>query len=108
VRRRIQSFDSQGPVHFSIVEEDAERETRVHWEPWFDRDSDGRWLVCAVNHRDADHNAELDHADDMGSIVVRHSQVAAFIDMLALLVIDPGEFRDEPRIEDHAQMNTAR
>ncbi len=94
---RIRTFGVDGVLPFAIVEEGAGQAKRVRRELWFDRDIDGRWLVCAVGQREGAHDGEADQPDDVGAIVVSDPHVSSFIDMLAQLVTDPAQFRDEPR-----------
>ncbi len=100
MQSRIRTFGVAGALPFSIMEDGANQAIKVRRELWFDRDIDGRWLVCAVRLRDDAHNGEADQLDDVGAIVVADPRVSAFINMLAQLVTDPAQFRDEPRLGD--------
>lgn len=100
MQSRIRTFGVDGVLPFSIVEEGADHPKRVRRELWFDRDIDGRWLVCAVSQREGAHDGDSEQPDDVGAIVVADPRVGAFIDMLAQLVTDPARFRDEPRLGD--------
>lgn len=95
MRPRIHAFGSRGLVPFFIAEGDTERQARVARELWFDRDIDGRWLVCAVK---PDHPATQGHDDahNLGAIVITDPQAIAFIELLGELVADPAQFGHEP------------
>jgi hypothetical protein len=56
---------------------------------WFDRDIDGRWIVCVPVS-----NASDDQG--IGAIVVRDETVGAFIELLGKLIAEPEKFVDEP------------
>ncbi len=99
---RIRTFGAAGMLPFSIDEDGDNARQTVQRELWFDRDLDGRWLVCAAMHREPRLDGEGDDTDDVGAIVVTNAQIAAFIDMLADLVKDPAQFRDEPRIDERS------
>jgi hypothetical protein len=95
-------------VPFFMAEGNADRQTRIAREFWFDRDIDGRWLVCAVKP-DVQH-PRVDGGDtyNLGAIVVTDSQVIAFIEMLGELIADPAQFGEEPTFvafpqDDHEQ-----
>ena len=97
MQSRIRTFGVEGAPPFSIVEEGADQPILVRRELWFDRDIDGRWLVCAVDRRRSADDADCDQSEDVGAIVVIDPRVRAFIDMLAELVTHPAQFRDDPR-----------
>jgi hypothetical protein len=72
-----------------LLENGHKEELWFERELWFDRDIDGRWLVGVTDpHTPGD--------EDTGAIVVKDETVAAFIELLGKLVIQPETFADEP------------
>ncbi len=100
MQSRIRTFGVDGALPFSIVEEGANQPITVNRELWFDRDIDGRWLVCAVRQRGGESDGAGDQLEEVGAIVGTDPQIGAFIDLLAQLVTEPAQFRDEPRFGD--------
>ena len=98
----IRMFGTSGPLPLAIVPTHASEPVQVTRELWFDQDTDGRWLVVAVNHDTARHNGFGEQREELGSIVVTDPRVVAFIEMLADLVVEPARFEDEPRFGDDA------
>ncbi len=96
---RIRSFGSHGLLPFAITEEETDHITQQHRELWFERDIDGRWLVCAATHRADGLDRDGDPAEAVGAIVVKDPHVIAFIEMLGELVTDPARFRHEPVLD---------
>ncbi len=87
----IRTFGPTGITSISFVDTTSDRSVSVRRELWFDQDTDGRWLVCAVRA-----DGERNHAD-MGSLVVTDPRVTDFIETMARLIADPDQFADEPR-----------
>ncbi len=84
-----------GTTQGQVTIEDGHSETwNISRDVWFDRDINGRWLVWA-GHHDARPVGESEQ-DEIGAIVVKDPQVAAFIKMLGQLIADPAKFREEP------------
>jgi hypothetical protein len=99
MRRVIKGFGGDGSHEIHIRTDQGERTLWVKRDLWFDRDDDKSWIAW-VQHRswsDDDPPAEGEgEAATLGSIVVTHPAVVAFIDQLGELLIDPSRFRDEP------------
>ncbi len=87
----VRIFGSTGVVSLTIEEVDPARSIAIFRELWFDQDTDGRWLVCAMR-ADGDRRRA-----DIGSLVVTDPRVADFIETMANLIADPDQFTDEPR-----------
>ena len=97
---RIDAFGGDGAheIHFGTGEHD-----HTQWltrDLWFDRDIDGKWIVWAQSKLPASQDAVDDEDSDIGSIIVTHPAVIAFIDQLGALLVDPGKFSHEPRFDE--------
>lgn len=96
MERSIRFFG--GTTQGEVTIENGHTETwSISRDVWFDRDIDGRWLVWAGRHES---NPRVGGEDDeIGAIIVKDPQVAAFIDMLGELIANPAKFHHEPTFE---------
>jgi hypothetical protein len=92
----IRFFGQTGPHQVIIDDHGTATSLVIRRDLWFDRDVDGRWLIWAKREAQAALNGEGDRPEAVGAIVVRDATAIALIDELAQLLVDPGQFRDEP------------
>jgi hypothetical protein len=107
--KAIAGFGGDGAHEVHVRTDQGEQTVWVKRDLWFDRDDDTSWVVWA-QHRawDTDQPPAEDEATSLGSIVVTHPAVMAFIDQLGQLLVDPARFSDEPEFaEDPARSDTA-
>jgi hypothetical protein len=99
----IEAFGGEGAheVRFGTVQ--GEQSVYVRRDLWFDRDDARSWVVWA-QHRAWEHDdtpADGDaEAASLGSIVVTHPEVMAFIDQPGELLVDPARFRHAPEFAE--------
>jgi hypothetical protein len=108
--KSILGFGGDGPHEVHIRTDQGERTLWVKRDLWFDRDDDKNWIAW-VQHRSWDDDDpptdDEGEAATLGSIVVTHPAVMAFIDQLGELLIDPQEFRDEPEFAEPRALRPA-
>jgi hypothetical protein len=100
VSEPIDAFGGDGAHEVRYRTEQGEQSVYVRRDLWFDRDDSRSWIVWAQHHAwdrdDPPADGDIDAAS-LGSIVVTHPDVMAFIDQLGELLVDPGRFRHGAR-----------
>jgi hypothetical protein len=96
----IEAFGGDGAHEVRFGTDHGDQTVWVKRDLWFDRDDAQNWVVWAQERPwGADHPpAEREVA--LGSIVVTHPAVMAFIDQLGELLVNPARFRHEPRFAE--------
>ena len=92
----IRLFGQTGPHQIIVDDHGHATSLVIRRDLWFDHDVDGRWLIWAKREAQAALDGEGDLPEAVGAIVVRDATAIALIDQLAQLLVDPGQFRDEP------------
>ena len=93
----IESFGGDGPHEVRFGTGEGEQTVWVKRDVWFDRNDGESWLVWAQVRSWAGDELPTDaEADSLGSIVVTHPAVMAFIDELGELLVNPARFGHEP------------
>ena len=94
----IEAFGGDGPHEVRFGTGEAAQTVWVKRDLWFDRDDADNWMVWAqVRSWAGDELPTGQEAESLGSIVVTHPAVMAFLDQLGQLLVNPARFRHEPR-----------
>jgi hypothetical protein len=99
----IESFGGEGAHEVQFRTADGLDTTWVKRDLWFDRTDGQSWLVWAQVRSWAGDALPTDQdAELLGSIVVTHPAVMAFIDQLGELLVNPTRFRHDPRFGEES------
>ena len=95
----IESFGGAGPHEVHFRADNVDQALWVKRDLWFDNADGTGWLVW-VQHRSWEHDDPPTEGDaeaaSLGSIVVTHPAVMAFIEQLGTLLVDPVKFKHGP------------
>jgi hypothetical protein len=109
--KHIEAFGGDGSHEVHVSTDQGEQTVWVKRDLWFDRDDDKNWIVWAQHRSWEREDPPVEgerEATTLGSIVVTHPAVMAFIDQLGALLVDPARFSDEPEFAgDPARPDTA-
>ena len=86
-----------GPFQSEILFAASEQDIVVRRELWFDQDIDGRWVIWVSEDRGPRDIPEAESPVGVGALIVRDPTVAAFLETLGELVLEPDHFAHEPR-----------
>ena len=92
---RVNCFGGPFQSEFLFVAD--EQDTVVRRELWFDQDIDGRWVIWVSENRDPQGIPEAESPVELGALIVQDPTVAAFLETLGELVLEPDHFAHEPR-----------
>jgi hypothetical protein len=93
----IEAFGGDGPHEVRFRTAAGTDTTWVKRDLWFDRTGGESWLVWAQERSWTGDELPTDHDPEaLGSIVVAHPAVMAFLDQLGALLVNPARFRHEP------------
>jgi hypothetical protein len=108
--RNIEGFGGDGAHAVRFGAPQGEHIVWVKRDLWFDRNDGESWVVWAQHHawdRDDPPAEDDDEATTLGSIVVTHPAVMAFLGQLGELLADPARFQHDPEFaEDPARADT--
>ena len=103
----IESFGGEGPHEVRFGTGEAAQTVWFKRDLWFDRTDGTSWLVWAQERSWAGDELPTDQdAETIGSIVVTHPAVMAFIDQLGELLVNPARFHHEPQFGADAGSST--
>jgi hypothetical protein len=108
--KSIGGFGGDGSHEVHVNTDQGEQTVWVKRDLWFDRNDDKSWIVWAQHRSWSDDDPPADgegEATTLGSIVVTHPVVMAFIDQLGALLVDPGKFSDEPEFAETGSQASA-
>ena len=97
--RHIEAFGGDGSHEVHVNTDQGEQTVWIKRDLWFDRDDATSWVVWAQQRSWEREDPPVEgerEATTLGSIVVTHPAVMAFIDQLGELLVNPARFRHEP------------